>query len=34
MQNQTIGQVQPIVHALQLAVQGMAIEQGTPGGNV
>jgi hypothetical protein len=29
MQNQTIGQVQPMVHALQLALQGTAIEQGT-----
>jgi hypothetical protein len=31
MQNQTIGQVRPNIHALQLAVQGMAIEQGPQG---
>jgi hypothetical protein len=29
MQNQTLGQAQPIVHARQLAVQGNAIEQGS-----
>jgi hypothetical protein len=34
MQNQTIGQVQPMVRAPQSAMDGMTIEQGTQGGDV